>query len=663
MAVTMIKSDLEFILEQIKIAEAHAEGAPLFGPGGLVPAYNVSAGLRTVDGTYNHLLPGQETWGAAGQQFPTLMDPAFRPADGTPLDFDGPGGAPAMQTAPNYNPSNNPGSFVVDSSLRTISNLLVDQTLGNPAAVLTALQRAGSTDETGDLAAATAIYQTFKPAFDAEYQARVVAQNSQAAADALGDGDPLTPPSAEEQAAIDAAALDAAAHAVTVADLEAARAVRDAALEPLGIAMQGDNVHLPNVSPDVGLSASFNSWFTLFGQFFDHGLDLVNKGGSGTVFVPLQPDDPLYVEGSSTNFMVLTRATVSAGPDGLMNTPDDIRPVNTTTSFVDQNQTYTSHSSHQVFLRQYVLNADGMPVATGKLIEGGGDSPGGMATWGEVKAQALLLGIELTDFDVGSVPLLRTDQYGNFIPHATTGFAQVITGVGVDGIPNTADDVVVSGTPSAPVNPTTAGAIRTSSAFLADIAHEAVPVGKIADGDITIGLANPGNGDTEYDNELLDAHFIAGDGRVNENIGLTAVHHVFHSEHNRLVDQTKDVVLATADLAFLNEWLVTDVAALPATPRADCGSRLGRRALVPGREIHHRNGVPASGLRGVRAQGPAADQPLRRPGRLRHHDQSIDRRRVRACGLPLRPLDAHRVDRPLRSDLHRGPHRPDRGLP
>ena len=32
-------------------------------------------------------------------------------------------------------------------------------------------------------------------------------------------------------------------------------------------------------------------------------------------------------------------------------------PINTTTPFVDQNQTYTSHASHQVFLRQYVLNA------------------------------------------------------------------------------------------------------------------------------------------------------------------------------------------------------------------------------------------------------------------------------------------------------------------
>src|SRR6185503_15247008 len=112
--------------------------------------------------------------------------------------------------------------------------------------------------------------------------------------------------------------------------------------------------------------------------------------------------------------------------------------------------------------------------ATGKLIEG---ANGGMATWGEVKLQARMLGIQLTDFDVGSVPLLRTDQYGNFIPNSA-GYAQVITGIGLDGIPNTADDIVVSGTPSAPVNPTTAGAVRTGHAFLADIAHDAVPIGK-----------------------------------------------------------------------------------------------------------------------------------------------------------------------------------------
>ena len=40
------------------------------------------------------------------------------------------------------------------------------------------------------------------------------------------------------------------------------------------------------------------------------------------------------------------------GPDGVLGTADDIHEQeNTTTPFVDQNQTYTSHPSHQVFLR------------------------------------------------------------------------------------------------------------------------------------------------------------------------------------------------------------------------------------------------------------------------------------------------------------------------
>ena len=39
---------------------------------------------------------------------------------------------------------------------------------------------------------------------------------------------------------------------------------------------------------------------------------------------------------------------------------------------------------------------------------------------------------------------------------------------------------------------------------------------------------------------MLDAHFTCGDGRCNENIALSAIHQVFHSEHNRLVDDIKD---------------------------------------------------------------------------------------------------------------------------
>ena len=136
-----------------------------------------------------------------------------------------------------------------------------------------------------------------------------------------------------------------------------------------------------NVAPDAALSAPFNLWFVFFGQFFDHGLDLVAKGGSGTVFIPLQPDDPLITLGPDgtagtgdelppqLQFMVLTRATNQPGADGVLGTADDIHEnTNLTSPFVDQNQTYTSTPSHQVFLRAYQFNADGDPVATGRLI-------------------------------------------------------------------------------------------------------------------------------------------------------------------------------------------------------------------------------------------------------------------------------------------------------
>ena len=56
---------------------------------------------------------------------------------------------------------------------------------------------------------------------------------------------------------------------------------------------------IPNFAPDEGLSAPFNAFMTFFGQFFDHGLDLVNKGGNGLVFTPLQEDDPLFVPGGA----------------------------------------------------------------------------------------------------------------------------------------------------------------------------------------------------------------------------------------------------------------------------------------------------------------------------------------------------------------------------
>ncbi|WP_372242740.1 peroxidase family protein [Pseudomonas sp. B14-6] len=514
----MVRSDLNFILDQIKIAEADAAGQDILS---LIPNIRAPLGLRAVDGSNNNLMNlngiNNTEFGAADNTFPRLTDPVFNPAEGAPAGFFGPG-SPAI---PGSSYQQNSG-FVFDSQPRTISNLIVDQTSNNPAAYATA----------------------YDPGADG-----VLNFGAEGNDDVLKDG---------------------------------TRIVASPGMDgQFGTADDHDVYLFENTASDAGLSAPFNAWMTFFGQFFDHGLDLVTKGGSGTIFIPLQPDDPLYVPGGNTNFMVLTRATNLPGADGVLGTADDIHEhTNTTSPFVDQNQTYSSHPSHQVFLRGYELTDNG-PIATGRLITNrdlGADGKfgtaddteiGGMATWKVVKAQANdILGIRLTDADVDNSPLLATDAYGNFIK-GPNGFPMVVM-KGADGLGGTADDVLVEGNPLDPISLT--NAVRTGHQFLADIAHNAAPVFSggvlVPDADSDTGNAVPFNPQTganlAYDNELLDAHYIAGDGRVNENIGLTAVHAIFHSEHNRLVAQTKDTVLDSGDVAFLNEWLLTPVSALPA---------------------------------------------------------------------------------------------------
>ena len=73
--VTMIRSDLDFILAQIKIAEADARGEPLLGT--YIPNSELPWGLRRVDGSNNNLTPGQSGYGAADQPFPNAVDPVF----------------------------------------------------------------------------------------------------------------------------------------------------------------------------------------------------------------------------------------------------------------------------------------------------------------------------------------------------------------------------------------------------------------------------------------------------------------------------------------------------------------------------------------------------------------------------------------------------------
>ncbi len=487
--INLTQHDLEFILTQIQIAEAHPDGTDLLctAPDALtnpaacatsVPNVNRAFGLRQTNGQNNNLVTGRSLYGAADVPFPRLTTAVYAKADGLTFDPDGDSGPLQVGDATSYEQNS---GIVVDESPRVISNLISDQTEHNPAAI------AAAAETQGHGFGATTVW---------------VDQ----------DRNPDTP--------------------------------------------EIKQYSIPNVAPDAGFSASYNSLFTLFGQFFDHGLDLAAKGGSGSVFVPLQPDDPLYVPGSATNFMVLTRATNGPGPDGELGTDDDVKDAtNQVTPYIDNNQTYTSHPSHQVFLREYELDQNGKPVATGRLLDG---ADGGLATWDDVQTQAEnLLGIHLDDSDVGNVPLLATDAYGRFLP-------------GVDGYPMLVlpDNVLAEGNPLAPVSPTDAGALRTGHAFLNDIAHHAAPgtwdddhnpgtpaVAQTADTDAgTTDDELPGT----YDDEMLGAHYICGDGRCNENIGLTAIHDIFHSEHNQVLQQLKDLIptLPVNSPAALAAWVI-----------------------------------------------------------------------------------------------------------
>ena len=515
---TVTPSDLAYILKQIKIAEAHvanttSETGPcgaLIGTGpNQLSSPLLSMGLRTVDGSCNNLVPGRGRIGAADELFPRLAQAKFQGAEAVPPGFGPPGSTSYTQTSGN----------VFDTHPRTISNLIVDQTSTNPAAIAAAGFPVRTQGNPGVQACTT-------------------------------DPDPLADP--------------------------------PVAAVPENCTPSHETLFIPNVTTDVGLSPPYNSLFTLFGQFFDHGVDQTVKGGSGTVFVPLKGDDPLIAgpdhiladnpattrDESADNlapnlrFMVLTRGTNQAGEDGVLGTSDDGRDVrNTDSPWVDQSQTYTSHASHQAFLREYVNNTNGRPVATGKLLGGvlpagaPADQDSGMATWATTKKQAAeVLGLRLVDADVTNIPLLAVDPYGKFIPGPARGLPQYVT-KGLDGIVGTLDDVLIEGNVASPV-PVPSNAVYFDTPFLTDIAHNAEPkTGLVADADSTpsADFANQPAG--TYDDEMLDAHFVAGDGRVNENIGLTAIHQVFHSEHDRLVDYIKGVLT--------NDTSASGVAALP----------------------------------------------------------------------------------------------------
>jgi len=183
------RGDLEFILDQIEIAEEHVRrGGGCETLRELIPSALLPWGLRHVDGSCNNLMPHGEHWGAADEPFPDLTSREYRRAH--PMSFDPLAENDVVGAETSY--ARGDGRTVVDSHPRLISQLVANNSTRNPAA---------------------------------------------------------------------------AAAAAAVADVGGTQIDADITGIP--------QFFIPNTAPDEGLSAPTNAFITFFGQFFDHGLDLV----------------------------------------------------------------------------------------------------------------------------------------------------------------------------------------------------------------------------------------------------------------------------------------------------------------------------------------------------------------------------------------------------
>jgi Ca2+-binding RTX toxin-like protein len=345
-----------------------------------------------------------------------------------------------------------------------------------------------------------------------------------------------------------------------------------------------------------------SGFFALFGQYNDHGLDFLSKGNDGSMLTPLLPGDSLYSPGSATNFMALSRTntvqvvigegsrdglvaelglagysrptqwnvkqenaavgtsfngtsggtlvlneqlilitpgatladvvtaintkatftgvvasttTNGSGQSVLKLTPRNGESINQTSAFLDLNQIYGSVESHGIFMREYKGNGK----LTGRLLT---DPQNTTARWDDLKKNAKRIGLTLRDRDVLSVPLVEripqglsnAGRYAFVILDKVSGQKGYI----FDTAAITSNQVLV----------------KAGSAFLIDLAPDWKGNPQPSGTDPFLA-----NGDLK-DPSRLNQHAVAGDGRLNENIGLTSLHEIFVSTHNNILKQIKE---------------------------------------------------------------------------------------------------------------------------
>ena len=333
----------------------------------------------------------------------------------------------------------------------------------------------------------------------------------------------------------------------------------------------------PGVSPN-------NGWFALFGQFFDHGLDFVAKGGQGTkIKIALSPTDPLYVAPSALDpgvtSMTISRATV-AGFDA----KGDPYYTNHDSPYIDQSQTYGSNSQITNFLREWVSTDGGNSYHAGTNLFNGKTSVEWIKSDGSPTTETLptinelrkqLLETHRTDLSWDDISNFRNrDASGNVQAGAGTSGAALLLDM------NPHFDVSVAQNSAGHISQSLLDLINAQAIIdkLSITTGGKYDGSKILAADTTTGNIPlyPVNGPSLYDfidfttfnplstlsssmkaliGELLlesvGDHYVAGDGRVNENIGLTAIHHVWHEEHNYQVANLQASIAAQDAAATL----------------------------------------------------------------------------------------------------------------
>ncbi len=359
----------------------------------------------------------------------------------------------------------------------------------------------------------------------------------------------------------------------------------------------------PGVSPS-------NGFFVLFGQFFDHGLDFIDKGqlngtgGNVTIKIALGVDDPLYgmlgADGRPVTEITINRSTVQTLDAKGSEYTNHVSP------FIDQSQTYGSDEQRTNLLREWVSTDGGssfhagMNLLDGHTLQTQWAKPDGtltndtLPTLNELRAHIDATGRDaLTWDDIGN---LRNRDAAGHVVAGTSGESilldmnprfdtvhllqaqgetsaetqkvlAAITYLSAHGIrPGdtfgfNADDVLtlhlgsdMNMGPGQPALP--AGTNLTGASALAGWVN-------FADFSIMSGLVE---GVRSAVSDILLAsvgdHYIAGDGRANENFGLTSIHHVFHEEHNfqvqNLIDALHRQDIATNDVthAKLHEFQI-----------------------------------------------------------------------------------------------------------